>query len=156
MKTHVARMLRAMSWADQQTLAAVESCPDAPTDAVKLLAHMLAAEHVWLARLRQVEPTQPVWPHLDLRDCKRLADENAAGYAAFVAALDDDGLSTPTRYRNAKGEEFVNTTIDILTHVVIHGAYHRGQIAKAFGSIGIPAANTDFITFARSVEPIGA
>ncbi len=156
MKTHVARMLRAMSWADQQTLAALEACPDTPTDAVKLLAHMLAAEHVWLARLcATVSRPSPSGQQLDLTGCKRLADENAAGYAAFVAGLDDDGFSTPIRYRNTKGDEFVNSTIDILTQVVIHGAYHRGQIARALGSIGIPAFNTDFITFARSVEPIG-
>jgi hypothetical protein len=32
----------------------------------------------------------------------------------------------------------------------------RGQIAKAFGRAGVPAVNTDFITFARSVEPATA
>jgi uncharacterized damage-inducible protein DinB len=46
--------------------------------------------------------------------------------------------------------------IDILTHVVVHGAYHRGQIAKLLGRAGVAAVNTDYITFARVVEPDGA
>ena len=89
-------------------------------------------------------------------ECKRLAESNAAGYAAYVTGLSDDGLSAAIRYRNTKGDEFVNSAIDILTHVVVHGAYHRGQIAKAIGRLGIPVENTDFITFARSVEPADA
>jgi uncharacterized damage-inducible protein DinB len=155
-KTHVTRMLRAMAWADEQVLAAINDSPHAPSDALKLLAHLLAAEHVWLARLRQQEPTHPVWPQLDMAACKSLAVDNALGYSDFVAGLSDDGLAAPIRYRNAKGDEFVNSVIDILTQVVTHGAYHRGQIAKALGGAGVPAVSTDFITYVRSVEPAGA
>jgi uncharacterized damage-inducible protein DinB len=35
--------------------------------------------------------------------------------------------------------------------VVAHGAYHRGQIAKALGRAGVPAPNTDYITYAQAV-----
>jgi uncharacterized damage-inducible protein DinB len=153
MKTHIERMLRAMSWADQQMLAALEGCPGAPTDALRLMAHLLAAEHIWLSRLRNVEATQPVWPQLDLSACKILAANNAARYRSHVAALGENDLTGPVFYRNTKGEEFANSAIDIFTHVVIHGAYHRGQIAKALGRIGVPMESTDFITFARVVEP---
>jgi uncharacterized damage-inducible protein DinB len=41
----------------------------------------------------------------------------------------------------------------MLRSMVIHGAYHRGQIAKVFGASGAAAANTDFITFTRVAEP---
>jgi uncharacterized damage-inducible protein DinB len=152
MKTHIERMLRAMSWADQKTLEALIEHPHAQGEALPLLAHLLAAEHIWLARLRSQETTQPVWPQLEMNECKRLADDNAAGYATYVGSLGESALDVAIRYRNTKGEEFVNSAIDILTHVVIHGAYHRGQIAKALGRSGVPAVNTDFITFARVVE----
>jgi uncharacterized damage-inducible protein DinB len=153
MKKHIERMLRAMSWADDQTLEAVRACPSAQADALPLLAHLLAAEHIWLARLRNQKATHLVWPQLTVDDCKRLADENAAEYASFVGGLSENDLTAAIRYRNTNGEEFANTVIDILTHVVIHGAYHRGQIAKALGRQGVQAVNTDFITFARGVEP---
>jgi uncharacterized damage-inducible protein DinB len=38
---------------------------------------------------------------------------------------------------------------DILTHVVAHSAYHRGQIAAAVRAAGGAPAYTDFIHAAR-------
>ncbi len=154
MKSYIERMLRAMSWADRQTLHAVRDCPAAGAEALPLLAHVLAAEHVWLSRLRNQEATHAVWPQLTATECEQLAEENAAGYASFVAAMSENDLQSPIRYRNSRGEEFATPAIDILTHVVIHGAYHRGQIAKVLGRNNAPDVSTDFIVFARSVEPL--
>jgi uncharacterized damage-inducible protein DinB len=142
-------MLRAVAWADQQTLSALVECPQAQAEAVPLLAHVLGAENVWLARLQNQEPAHSPWPQLSLADCNALADTNASGYAAYLESLDESDFVTAVRYRNTKGDEFVSSKIDILTHVVIHGAYHRGQIAKVLGHHGVPAPNTDFITFTR-------
>jgi uncharacterized damage-inducible protein DinB len=117
------------------------------------LAHLLAAEHVWLARLERQEPRHPVCPALTLDECEALAAENEAGYRAFLGRLGDDQLSAAVRYRTTRGEEFATPVIDILTQVVTHGAYHRGQIARVIGRGGGVAVNTDFITFAREAEP---
>jgi uncharacterized damage-inducible protein DinB len=154
MKEHVARMLRAMAWADGQVLKSLRDCPAAWPEALGLLAHVLAAEHVWLSRLERREPTQPVWPTLSLTECEVLAAENAASYAEYIDRRADTDFVSVIRYRNTKGEEFGNTVLDILTQVVIHGAYHRGQIAKAIGRAGGQSVITDYIIFARSVEPI--
>jgi len=153
MKKHIERMLRAMSWADRQSLKALRECPGAQAEALPLLAHVLAAEHVWLARLLNQEAAHPVWPQLTVTECERIADDNSARFASFVGDLDENDLAAAIRYRNTKGEEFATSALDILTHVVIHGAYHRGQIAKVLGQSGVQVASTDFITFARSVEP---
>jgi uncharacterized damage-inducible protein DinB len=156
MNTHIKRMLRAMSWADQQMLAAVRDCPAVEAEALPLVAHVLGAEHVWLSRLRNQPAAHSAWPTLTLLECERLADENTTAYELFVSGLGDNDLVAVTPYCNSKGEEFTNSVIDILTHVVVHGAYHRGQVAKALGRAGVAAVNTDYITFARSVEPIGS
>lgn len=152
MKTHIERMFRAMSWADQQTLKALVERPQAQAEALPLLGHILAAEHIWLSRLCNQSASQPVWPQLSVDQCQNLVDDNASGYASYLGSLGEADLLAVIRYRNAKGEEFANSVIDILTHVVIHGAYHRGQIAKALGRSGVSAVNTDFIMFARVAE----
>jgi uncharacterized damage-inducible protein DinB len=153
MKTHIERMLRWMAWADQQVLAAVRACPMGQAEALPLLAHLLAAEHIWLSRLQHREASQPVWPPLTLAECDNLALENSVGYLGLVGRLSVSDLGAALRYRNTKGEEFVTPVLDILTHIVTHGAYHRGQIAKALGRSGSQPGNTDYITFARVVEP---
>jgi uncharacterized damage-inducible protein DinB len=52
-------------------------------------------------------------------------------------------------YRNSAGNEFDNTVRDILTHVALHGQYHRGQIARAMRAAGREPVYTDYIGFIR-------
>ena len=80
-----------------------------------------------------------------------LAAENAAGYAEYVGRLTDAGLAEMIDYRNQKGDDFSTAVIDILTQVITHAGYHRGQIAKIIGRTGNSAPNTDYITYVRSL-----
>ena len=52
-------------------------------------------------------------------------------------------------YRNSKGEAWSNRVEDILTHVLMHSAYHRGQIALEMRASGAQPAYTDFIHAVR-------
>lgn len=155
MRDYLERMFRYVAWADRRSMAALRAAPAAWPEALPLLAHLLAAEHVWLARLQLREPCHPVWPALGLDACDALAAENEAGYRAYLAQLGDGQLVAPVRYRTTRGEEFETAVVDILTQVVTHGPYHRGQIARAIGRGGGVAVNTDFITFVREAEPTG-
>lgn len=152
MKAYLSRMFRYVAWADRRTLEALRATPAAQRETVTLLAHVLAAEHVWLSRLQRRDPRHPVWPTLSLDECEALAAENEAGYQAILAQLGEDQLAESIRYRNSQGKEFVTPVIDILSQVITHGPYHRGQIAKIIGRSGGTAVNTDFITFAREAE----
>ena len=89
----------------------------------------------------------PVWPTLSLAECETLAAQNASGYTEYLEKLTDSGLASRVRYRNTKGDEYTNSVLDILTHVVIHGAYHRGQIARIIGRAGGQTPNTDYIAY---------
>jgi uncharacterized damage-inducible protein DinB len=151
MTDHFERMVRAMAWADRRVIAALAEYPAAQAEAMPLLSHLLAAEHVWLARLERRAPSHSVWPTLTLVECEELAAENAAGYAAFLDERSDADLSKNVEYTTTTGQEFSTVAIDILTQVIIHGAYHRGQIAKAIGRAGTPAINTDYITYVRTL-----
>jgi uncharacterized damage-inducible protein DinB len=52
-------------------------------------------------------------------------------------------------YKNSTGKEFKKSIRDILTHVALHGQYHRGQINLLLRIDGMEPINTDFITFRR-------
>jgi uncharacterized damage-inducible protein DinB len=58
-------------------------------------------------------------------------------------------LSESVAYQNSQGETWTSTVQDILTHVVLHSAYHRGQIASQMRATGEQPAYTDFIHAAR-------
>ena len=53
------------------------------------------------------------------------------------------------RYTNSRGEAWTSTVEEILTHVVIHSAYHRGQIASDVRASGGVPAYTDYIHAVR-------
>ena len=52
-------------------------------------------------------------------------------------------------YTNSKGELWENRVLDVLSHVLLHSAYHRGQIALEIRRSGSAPAYTDYIHAVR-------
>jgi uncharacterized damage-inducible protein DinB len=137
-----------MAWADERVLASLRS-PSVPKRAIDLFAHVLGAEHVWLARLEQRTPMVAVWPVLTLDECARLARENREAFRAYVERLTSEDLRRTVHYRNSAGDEFDTAIEDILVHVAMHGSYHRGQISLLVRDAGAEPQPSDFIAFVR-------
>jgi len=66
-----------------------------------------------------------------------------------LAGLAESDLAGSIEYRNSKGERWQSSVADVLTHVLLHGSYHRGQIASAVRAAGGIPAYTDFIHASR-------
>ncbi len=111
-----------MEWADAEALEALAESDPPPTDTLEMFSHVLAAEHVWLARLRGAAPSVEVWPMLTLDGCARLAEENRRGWAEFMGALDAEGAERAVDYRNSNGAPFTSGADDISLHVMLNGA----------------------------------
>ena len=141
------RLFEHMEWANARVLEALRAQPDA--EALRLFAHVLGAEETWISRMRQRTARQPVWPTLTLSECADLSDANRAELKELLAELGDDDLDREVRYRNSAGFEFHDRLGDILTHVAMHGSYHRGQIAKQLRALGTTPPYTDYIAFTR-------
>lgn len=152
---HFLRMLGHQSWADSRAMHALENTGSAPPSALSLLAHILGAEHVWLARLNGVPPTNGVWPEFSLAQCRQLSEENELGYRALIFGLSPAGLQRIVEYRNSAGQELQSAVEDILAHVFLHGSYHRGQIAMQLRMAKAVPEGTDYIGFARGTPAAG-
>src|SRR5690349_5192334 len=134
-------------WAHDAIVAELRrAAPDAET--LRLLAHVVAAEHLWLARIDGARPRVAVWPTLALDEIVTLEAENRARFRDLLARPDDTRLRR-VRYRNSAGNDFENDVESILTHVAMHGHYHRGQIARAMRAAGREPVYTDYIGFVR-------
>jgi len=149
--SHLARLVAHLGWANQRALAALRAAGPTAGRAVDLFAHVLAAEHVWLARLEDRPPTMKVWPTLTLEECELVAEHNLAGLTALVARLGADDPRRACHYTNTAGQSFASTVEDILLHVCLHGSYHRGQIARDLRAGGAEPSSTDFIAYVRGV-----
>lgn len=140
-----------MAWADSRTLDSLIRSRGEPDNARLIYAHVLGAEHVWLARLRRDPPTVAVWPELDLKGCARLAMENAEALGAFMHSIDAADIEREVEYTNSAGLTFRSKVSDILLHLFLHGTYHRGQVALLLRSSGAVPEPTDYIAFVRGV-----
>jgi uncharacterized damage-inducible protein DinB len=106
--------------------------------------HIVGAELLWLARMDGTPAPLPVWPDLSVEECEARFGELTRRLGA-LPKLSDEALSRPVTYTNSKGEGWTSTVEEILTHVVIHSAYHRGQIASDLRAAGQEPAYTDYI-----------
>jgi uncharacterized damage-inducible protein DinB len=67
----------------------------------------------------------------------------------YFSQLSSSALAEKVIYKNSKGEAWSSTVHDVLTHVALHSAYHRGQIAGLMRARGYAPAYTDFIHAVR-------
>ena len=120
--------------------------PDAET--LRLFAHVVAAEHLWLSRIDATKARVAVWPTLSLDEIAGLEAENRARFRELLQRRDDTRQQR-VRYRNSAGNEFDNNVGEILAHVALHGHYHRGQVARVMRAEGREPVYTDYIGFVR-------
>lgn len=150
MDSNLARLYDHLEWADQAMLAALAEAEDSNEAALALLAHIVSAEHIWLCRIQSRPLGQPTaWAHLSLSECRALSAEVVSGYRTLIQSTPESALHAPITYRNLQGVEFQTPLMEILLHVAIHGAYHRGQIAAVLRHSGFEPPSTDFILFSR-------
>ncbi len=145
-------------WANRECLAAMRAAGSVSADTVGCMAHILSAQKLWLERMLKQRQSMPVWPVATIEDCLTLAGEMSPAWRKYLARLGNQfapgSLVDQVEYRNSKGEPWSSRVEDILTHVLLHSAYHRGQIALQMRTSGMEPAYTDFIHAVRqgSVE----
>lgn len=148
---YLQRLIAHLQWADDRVLTSLRKAAAPPARTLELYAHILGAEHVWLARLREEPATVVVWPTLTLDECETLAGQTHEGLARAVSALSTADLEREVAYVNSAGAPFRSRIDDILTQIATHGVYHRAQIAMLLRDAGTEPEPTDYIAFVRGV-----
>ena len=114
-------------------------------------AHMVAGEWIWLQRWLGISNGKfPDWAATtNLPDLRRRLTEIETERWTFFNGLGESDIHTPRAYKLMNGTEDQQPLDVMVTHVVNHATYHRGQIATFFRQLGLKPIGTDFITFAR-------
>ena len=147
--SHLRRQFAYEFWANREELRTLTSLPGPLPAAIRLFTHILAAQALWLDRLLGNKPRMAVWPELSLEDCEPHLRELEADWRKYLAGAAEGQLSSACHYTNSKGEPFENAVLDILTHLLLHSACHRGQIALELRKNGQQPAYVDYIHAAR-------
>ena len=136
------------AWANGETLASLRAAVNPLEKARKLLGHIVGTERLWLSRIEGKE-APAVWPDLSLAECNAGIEEMQGRWARFLESATPESFPRAVEYTNSKGERWTSSATEILMHVVLHGSYHRGQIALELRGAGFEPAYTDYIEAAR-------
>jgi uncharacterized damage-inducible protein DinB len=68
--------------------------------------------------------------------------------------FEEEGLDVRARYRTSEGVLQENTFRELLTHVVVHSAIHRGNIVVKLREEGFEPPKTDYIIYLRETKYI--
>lgn len=154
---HLVRMLDADRWANRRVTERLRSIPNPPSKALDRLAHIATAQEIWLSR---VDPAQPkpdgLFPTgVTLAQIEKRLDAVGDRWRRKAANMTDAEAHHHVAYTSTEGVSYASEVCDIITQLVTHGAYHRGQIAVDLKDL--PGATwTDYIVFSRAKQETAA
>ena len=113
------------------------------------LAHILAAEWIWLERWKGVSPNALLipseFPTVESLETRWAVVEG--DYTAFLSGVTDGSLATVIAYTNTRGEEWAYPLGQMLQHVMNHSSYHRGQVTTMLRQLGAQVNPVDLLVF---------
>lgn len=149
MKDYFVRLFHYNKWANTLLLDSLASQKVSDDKILTLMGHILSAEFVWLSRiLGGPVPPFPLWGTYVLPDLHSMAAESSEVWILELDSQDD--FVREIHYTNTRGISYTSRKDQIMIHVVSHGTYHRGQIARMMREGGFEPVNTDYITYDRS------
>jgi uncharacterized damage-inducible protein DinB len=145
-------------WANARTIDAAAALTEEEYERVlggsfpsarETLAHIYAAEWIWLERWQGRSPrglpaAQEVPTLATLREKWKAVED---GQESLLAGLSEARLAEVVSYVNVKGETWAYPLGEMLVHVVNHSTYHRGQVVTMLRQLGKSARPTDYLVF---------
>jgi uncharacterized damage-inducible protein DinB len=117
------------------------------------LAHVFAADRVWLGRVEGNPPAKFLDPEKDLK-METLTTEWPAvldRWKQLLAAAAQEQIDAAIAYKDLKGNPYQQPLWQIVLHMVNHGTHHRGQVAGFLRSMGKTPPPLDLIAYYRQI-----
>ena len=149
-------LLRAASALDEQ--AFTRSLGGSFPSIHQTFVHILWAESLWLARWRSSSFPATLDPQAFFSSDSLLQALEAvhADQLAFLADLPPPAADQVVTYVNSQGQTWAYPLRDMVQHLVVHSAFHRGQIASMLRQLGTVPPHTDFLVFIDALAEHGA
>jgi uncharacterized damage-inducible protein DinB len=114
-----------------------------------MLAHVLGAEVIWLARWKGSSPAA-ILSAKDFPDLEALRsrwNRVEAELSAFVEGLSEADLNRGIRYTNIEGRSFALPLWPLMQHVANHSTHHRSELATMLTMLGVAPPATDLVVY---------
>lgn len=146
-------------WADLRTLESVDHIDVSSSSFAFIcqqLNHMIIVDELFRTRLENIsEPhsstnTKVVPPFADLK--VRLIN-SCEWFLNYINSLEPTDYQKQISFDFADGKKGTMSISEILFHVVNHGSYHRGSIARALDLAGVAHPPDGYGIFIHECEP---
>ena len=150
MVNHYRRLFDYDRWATARVIEALRAAPRPPERALERMAHVIAGSEMWLSRVHRDAPRpDALFPRWGLNEIAERAEAIGRAWSDHIGGYTDTRLHQPIRYTSTEGAAYESRLHEILTHVVNHATYHRGQIAVDLRAVDLDAPATDYIAMTR-------
>jgi uncharacterized damage-inducible protein DinB len=135
----------------RKLIGALEGREGVTREVCDKLAHVIAAQHLWMHRFGVMEegPEEAFPTGWSLDRVAEYADQIGARWAAFADELDNARCDEVVAYTALEGTRHRNVLGDILIHLSMHGQYHRGQVARLMRDVIGEPVSMDYIIHVR-------
>jgi len=149
------------AWATQRLLDSAAKLADeelrrdfrtADKTVLDTLAHIYAADRIWLSRVRG--ETRATFIDPEDRDLMLLQSEWPALYQRWKLHLrdfSDEDMLRVISFKDTKGNPYSQPLWQILLHVVNHATHHRGQVSGFLRAMGHTPPPLDLMAYYRTL-----
>ena len=152
MKDYFQKMFAYEQWANNDVTYALVKTEELPPKALSIMSHVIDAQIVWLCRIKKIETHVRVWEDYTIEEISGKLSKSSSDLIELVNGISNENLKKIIEYKNTKGEEFKSSLEDILTHLLIHSSYHRGQVVLLIKPHVSVLPYTDYIHYIRTVR----
>jgi len=117
------------------------------------LNHLLVIDKVWLTNMKKEKHTFDNLQTILYENMEQLWKEKKKEEQLiknYVENLSDKEFEESVECELIGGNKVLISRSMIITHLVMHGGYHRGIIAEMFGQIPLPPIAQDITTWEKS------
>ena len=130
-------------WANQRIKGIIKESKES-VKLNRLFSHIINAQHIWNHRMMKKDYTFGIWESHPFETHSELIQTN---HANSIQYLNTVGLDEFITYRDTQDQPGRSNPVQVTTHIVNHGTYHRGQIIHILQDLGEPTVATDYIDF---------
>jgi len=149
-------LIRLFDYDKYANLLIMKAIADAgnPEKPVQLMAHILAAQQIWLARCLGGAPASAaIWPEWGPDIFEPLVSDCHREWNDFLITKTDADFNDLISYNDLKGNPHHTKLSDIFGQVLNHGTHHRGQIGQLLKISGLETLPpTDYIVYVRQTR----
>ncbi|RAZ84647.1 damage-inducible protein DinB [Mesorhizobium hawassense] len=160
-KTLLKSLLAYQAWANDEfaeKLAGIDPARDAGERhaAIRLMNHVHVVSRIFAAHLKGVahghasDNTEETPEPAELRAALAEADR---WYLDYLETVSEQELAEPVAFTFTDGDKGCMTRQEMLTHVVLHGGYHRGEIGRMLVRIAVSPPWDTYAVHLHRAEP---